>query len=87
MGNKNSRSSISTNSRKGSARVHSTKDSNNIDTGTSSSISQSANSVMIEGRQYHRMEGSSYFLPRDELEQDRLNSVRYANYTVAIFVS
>lgn len=34
----------------------------------------SLNSIVISGRQYHA-EQSAYALPRDELEQDRLNSV------------
>lgn len=45
----------------------------------SSSISKkqshSSPSIIIDGRTYHDFESSAYCLPRDELEQDRLNSV------------
>lgn len=41
-----------------------------------STKSRSTNSITIHGRQYHLEETSTYTLPRDELEQDRLNSVR-----------
>jgi hypothetical protein len=37
--------------------------------------SHSTSSVIIDGRAYHNVEKSTYILPRDELEQDRLNSV------------
>lgn len=40
-----------------------------------SNKSRSTNSITIHGRQYHLEEASTYTLPRDELEQDRLNSV------------
>jgi hypothetical protein len=40
-----------------------------------STKSKSTNSITIEGRQYHHDETGTYALPRDELEQDRLNSV------------
>jgi hypothetical protein len=40
-----------------------------------SSKIQSSPSVVIEGRAYHNIQTSTYCLPRDELEQDRLNSV------------
>lgn len=33
--------------------------------------------INIDGRIYHNIESSSYYLPRDEEEQDRLNSVCY----------
>lgn len=43
----------------------------------SSSVSNSTTSVMIEGRQYHKSDTATYCLPSDEVEQDRLNSVRF----------
>lgn len=45
--------------------------------GGGSSVSYSTNSIVIDGRQYHNVDSSTYCLPRDELEQDRLNSVSY----------
>lgn len=48
---------------------------NNIHTTSNSGVSHSTNSIIIEGRQYHQLDTSTYCLPRDELEQDRLNSV------------
>lgn len=90
MGNRYSRSNISTNHRKGSHRPQTNKDANNVGTATTSSLSRSTNSIIIEGREYHRMDTSSYCLPRDELEQDRLNSVRHAHikyFQVIYFIS
>lgn len=37
--------------------------------------SNTTTSVTIDGRQYHN-ESSAYILPKDEIEQDRLNSVK-----------
>lgn len=37
----------------------------------------SSPTINIDGRIYHNIESSSYYLPRDEEEQDRLNSVCY----------
>ncbi|GAA5799216.1 S-adenosyl-L-methionine-dependent methyltransferase [Helicostylum pulchrum] len=78
MGNRYSRTNLSTNHRKGSHRPHDIKDPNNVGTATTSSLSRSTNSIIIEGREYHRMDTSSYCLPRDELEQDRLNSQHFS---------
>ncbi|KAG1449986.1 hypothetical protein G6F56_008479 [Rhizopus delemar] len=47
-------------------------------TQTASGLSQSTNSVTIEGRQYHNDQTSTYILPKDEIEQDRLNSQHFA---------
>ncbi|KAG2204896.1 hypothetical protein INT46_009849 [Mucor plumbeus] len=44
----------------------------------SSTKSRSTNSITIHGRQYHLEETSTYTLPRDELEQDRLNSQHFS---------
>jgi hypothetical protein len=44
-------------------------------TQTASGLSQSVNSITIDGRQYHNDQTSTYILPKDEIEQDRLNSV------------
>lgn len=52
-----------------------------VNTNTTSGVSQSNNSVTIDGRQYYQDETSTYILPRDEIEQDRLNSVTIRNYT------
>ncbi|KAL0074339.1 S-adenosyl-L-methionine-dependent methyltransferase [Phycomyces blakesleeanus] len=38
----------------------------------------SAPTVIVDGRSYHNVETSSYFLPRDEEEQDRLNSQHFS---------
>ncbi|KAL7314878.1 hypothetical protein PS15m_006393 [Mucor circinelloides] len=43
-----------------------------------SNKSRSTNSITIHGRQYHLEEASTYTLPRDELEQDRLNSQHFS---------
>ncbi|CAO3607368.1 unnamed protein product [Cunninghamella blakesleeana] len=40
--------------------------------------SQSSPSIIIDGRTYHDFESSAYCLPRDELEQDRLNSQHFS---------
>ncbi|KAI8143189.1 S-adenosyl-L-methionine-dependent methyltransferase [Fennellomyces sp. T-0311] len=44
----------------------------------SSNQSVSSPTIMIDGRIYHNIESSSYCLPRDEEEQDRLNSEHFA---------
>ncbi|KAI7857000.1 S-adenosyl-L-methionine-dependent methyltransferase [Circinella umbellata] len=44
----------------------------------SSNQSVSSPTVVIDGRIYHNIESSSYCLPRDEEEQDRLNSEHFA---------
>ena len=44
----------------------------------SSNQSVSSPTVVIDGRIYHNIESSSYCLPRDEEEQDRLNSVCFS---------
>ncbi|KAI9322160.1 S-adenosyl-L-methionine-dependent methyltransferase [Dichotomocladium elegans] len=50
-----------------------------IDAGSSPPLSQATSpSVTVEGRIYHNIESSSYYLPRDEEEQDRLNSEHFA---------
>ncbi|CDS13309.1 hypothetical protein LRAMOSA05487 [Lichtheimia ramosa] len=38
----------------------------------------SSPTINIDGRIYHNIESSSYYLPRDEEEQDRLNSEHFA---------
>ncbi|KAG1232552.1 hypothetical protein G6F68_005757 [Rhizopus microsporus] len=48
-----------------------------VNTNTTSGVSQSNNSVTIDGRQYYQDETSIYILPRDEIEQDRLNSQHF----------
>ncbi|CAO3699042.1 unnamed protein product [Rhizopus microsporus] len=48
-----------------------------VNTNTTSGVSQSNNSVTIDGRQYYQDETSTYILPRDEIEQDRLNSQHF----------
>ncbi|KAI8384566.1 S-adenosyl-L-methionine-dependent methyltransferase [Radiomyces spectabilis] len=45
---------------------------------TASQISSTTPTVTIDGRVYHSDELSSYCLPRDEEEQDRLNSQHFA---------
>ncbi|KAI9249983.1 S-adenosyl-L-methionine-dependent methyltransferase [Sporodiniella umbellata] len=45
---------------------------------TVSELSQSTQSRIIEGRQYHNDQTSTYILPKDEIEQDRLNSQHFA---------
>lgn len=47
-------------------------------TQTASGLSQSVNSITIDGRQYHNDQTSTYILPKDEIEQDRLNSQHFA---------
>jgi hypothetical protein len=50
--------------------------------------SHSTSSVIVDGRAYHNVEKSTYILPRDELEQDRLNSVRLFYFIfIIIFVA
>ncbi|KAI9268925.1 S-adenosyl-L-methionine-dependent methyltransferase [Phascolomyces articulosus] len=44
----------------------------------SSNQSVSSPTIVIDGRIYHNIESSSYCLPRDEEEQDRLNSEHFA---------
>ena len=44
----------------------------------SSNQSVSSPTMVIDGRIYHNIESSSYCFPRDEEEQDRLNSVRFS---------
>ncbi|KAI8339541.1 S-adenosyl-L-methionine-dependent methyltransferase [Chlamydoabsidia padenii] len=39
---------------------------------------QSSPSIMVDGRTYHDIGSSAYCLPRDELEQDRLNSQHFS---------
>ncbi|KAF7724305.1 hypothetical protein EC973_001151 [Apophysomyces ossiformis] len=39
---------------------------------------RSSQSVTLDGRQYHNVSNSSYFMPRDEAEQDRLNSQHFS---------
>ncbi|CAO3598319.1 unnamed protein product [Absidia cylindrospora] len=39
---------------------------------------QSSPSIMVNGRTYHDIGSSAYCLPRDELEQDRLNSQHFS---------
>ncbi|KAI7863333.1 S-adenosyl-L-methionine-dependent methyltransferase [Spinellus fusiger] len=50
----------------------------NNSTQSAASYSTTAPTVTIDGRSYHNIETSSYFLPRDEEEQDRLNSQHFA---------
>ncbi|KAI8883266.1 S-adenosyl-L-methionine-dependent methyltransferase [Backusella circina FSU 941] len=45
---------------------------------STTSKTQSSASVIIEGRAYHNIQTSTYCLPRDELEQDRLNSQHFS---------
>ncbi|KAI9476027.1 MAG: S-adenosyl-L-methionine-dependent methyltransferase [Benjaminiella poitrasii] len=48
-------------------------------TGTISSMrSRSVNSITIDGRSYHHDSHNTSILPRDELEQDRLNSQHFS---------
>lgn len=91
MGAKHSRQNLLSSDRRESMRTQNTTNSNSNTSNTNNSnnnnnnnynhtasnsaISQSANSIIIEGRQYHNLDSSTYCLPRDELEQDRLNSV------------
>jgi hypothetical protein len=78
MGAKHSRQNMMMNNgeRRESMRTVNTTNKANINQKHgSSSVSQSTNSVIIDGRQYHNVDTSTYCLPRDELEQDRLNSV------------
>lgn len=72
MGINHSRPHVSSNVRKESLRTNSRSNQS-----ASSSVSTSTSSVMIEGRQYHRTNTATYCLPSDEVEQDRLNSVRF----------
>lgn len=73
------RTQNTTNSNSNTSNANNTNNSNsnfnNNHTASTSAVSQSANSIIIEGRQYHNLDSSTYCLPRDELEQDRLNSV------------
>ncbi|KAI9494495.1 hypothetical protein BDB00DRAFT_818299 [Zychaea mexicana] len=48
----------------------------------SSNQSVSSPTIVIDGRIYHNIESSSYCLPRDEEEQDRLNSVRFITHSL-----
>ncbi|KAG1553966.1 hypothetical protein G6F51_000261 [Rhizopus arrhizus] len=64
------------------SRYHSQKQSpprrESANTQTASGLSQSVNSITIDGRQYHNDQTSTYILPKDEIEQDRLNSQHFA---------
>ncbi|KAF7723292.1 hypothetical protein EC973_002138 [Apophysomyces ossiformis] len=42
------------------------------------SVATSSPRITVDGRVYHNIENSSYFFPRDEQEQDRLNSQHFA---------
>ncbi|CAO3617561.1 unnamed protein product [Mucor hiemalis] len=94
MGAKHSRQNLLSSDRRESMRTQNTTNSNSNTSNTNNSnnnnnnnynhtasnsaISQSANSIIIEGRQYHNLDSSTYCLPRDELEQDRLNSQHFS---------
>ncbi len=87
MGAKHSRQNLIPNESSSSSRrrestrtqntsTNNTGSNNNTHTASNSAVSHSTNSIIIEGRQYHQLDTSTYCLPRDELEQDRLNSVK-----------
>jgi hypothetical protein len=78
MGAKHSRQNVMLNE-------HYRRESMHHQTSTiTSTKSKSAHSITIEGRQYHHDETGTYALPRDELEQDRLNSVSISKHVNCI---
>lgn len=49
-----------------------------VNVNATSAVSHSTNSITIDGRQYHADDTTTYILPKDEIEQDRLNSQHFA---------
>ncbi|OBZ82699.1 Demethylmenaquinone methyltransferase [Choanephora cucurbitarum] len=79
MGAKHSRHNLTSSEQYRRGSVQQQQQQQQQQTATMNSMSRSANSITIDGRQYHSDTVSGiYMLPRDEVEQDRLNSQHFA---------